>query len=497
MSWSKRALDWVERAGNKLPDPLILFSSVSLIVLVMSSILSGLGVSAQHPATGESVKVVNLLSNSGVQRILTEMVKNFAHFPPLGLVLVVMIGIGVAERSGLITASLKKLVSAVPKTLLPATMVFAGVNASLAADAGYVVLVPLGAVVFAAFGRHPLAGMAATFAGVSGGFSANLFLTSLDPLLAGISTKAAQTVEAQYVVQASANYYFMLASVFMLTLVGAWVTTHVIEPRLGVWKNSGAQAAGLAEDALPKLSAQEQSGLRAAFYTLVIIALGVVLLVVPEGAALRDPQHGIKPFYESIVALLMLLFLACGIAYGRRAGTIRRTKDLSEMTSETMASMGSYIVLAFVAAQFIAYFQWSNIGLILAITGAEGLKSIGLTGTPLLVLFVFLAAFINLFIGSASAKWALMAPVFVPMLMLVGIAPETTQLAYRIGDSVTNIICPLLPYLPLIITFAKKYVPDSGLGTVFSLMIPYSFSFLISWIILFVAWMGLGLPLGF
>lgn len=494
MKWMNSALNWIEKAGNKLPDPLILFVWISSIVLVLSWVLSLMQVSAVHPVSQETIKVVNLLSAAGVHRILTEMVKNFSHFPPLGLVLVVMIGIGVAERSGLITASLKKLVSLVPKSLLPATMVFAGVNASLAADAGYVVLVPLGAVVFAAFGRHPLAGLAATFAGVSGGFSANLFLTSLDPLLAGITSKAAQTIDPKFVLPASANYYFMLASVFLLTVVGAWVTTRIVEPHLGQWKGSSesSENAGLSV-----VTAHESQGLKWAGWTLLAVAVAIVALVVPEGAPLRHPEHGIKPFYESIVPLLMILFLACGIAFGRKAGSIRSSSDVAKMSSETMATMGSYIVLAFVAAQFIAYFQWSNIGLIFAISGASFLKDVGLTGIPLLFVFILFTSIMNLFIGSASAKWALMGPVFVPMLMLVGVPPEMTQLAYRIGDSVTNIICPLLPYLPLIIIFAKKYNPDAGMGTIFTLMIPYSISFLAAWLVMLFGWMVLSLPLGF
>ena len=496
MKFMTKFLVWVEETGNKLPDPLILFVWISGLVLVLSWVLSMTGLSVVHPGTKETIKVINLLSSMGIQRVLTEMVKNFSHFPPLGLVLVVMIGIGVAERSGLISASLKKLVSLVPKSLLPLTMVFAGVQASLAADAGYVVLIPLGAVVFAAFGRHPLAGMAATFAGVSGGFSANLFLTSLDPLLSGITTKAAQTVDPTISVPASANYYFMFASVFLLSIVGSWVTTRVVEPYLGTWKTPDHLKSSDSTQ-LTQISSKEALGLRSAGWVFLAMVLVTVLLVVPEGAPLRHPEHGIKPFYESIVPLLMLLFLLCGIAFGRKAGSIKDNSDVSKMASETMSTMGSYIVLAFVAAQFIAFFQWSNIGLVLAISGADFLKSIRLTGLLLLFLFIIFAAFMNLFIGSASAKWALMGPVFVPMLMLVGVGPETTQLAYRIGDSVTNIICPLLPYLPLIITFAKKYSPEAGMGTIFTLMIPYSIAFLITWVVFFFGWLQLGIPLGF
>jgi aminobenzoyl-glutamate transport protein len=498
-----RFLDAIERIGNKLPDPITLFALFAALVVVVSWIASMAGTAAVHPGTGETITAVNLLSAEGIRRMLTEAVSNFAAFPPLGLVIVVIIGIGVTERSGLITVALRRLVSAVPETLLTATLVFAGIMSSMAVDAGYVVLVPLGALLFASIGRHPLAGLAAAFAGVSAGFSANLFLTSLDPLLSGISTEAARLFDANYEVDPTANYYFMLASVFFLTILGTFVTAKFVEPRLGKWDRGRALDAPDIE--FGDITERERKGLWAAGLTLLLTLAGIALLVIPEGAPLRDPEAvaagaplltQIRPFFSAIVTLLMLMFLFTGLAYGIVAGTIKSDRDVALMSSEAVGVLGSYIVLAFFAAQFIAYFNWSRLGLILAINGANGLQAIGFEGMPLLLSFVVVAAFINLFIGSASAKWAVMAPVFVPMLMLMGYSPEATQVAYRVGDSTTNIITPLMQYFPVIIAFAQKYDRESGIGTLISAMLPYTIVFMIGWMIMLAVWIGFDIPLG-
>jgi aminobenzoyl-glutamate transport protein len=498
-----RSLDAIERIGNKLPDPITLFALFAAMVVVISWIAAMAGTAAVHPGTGNTIEAVNLLSGDGIRRMLTEAVSNFAAFPPLGMVIVVIIGIGVAERSGLVTVALRRLVSAVPETLLTATLVFAGIMSSMAVDAGYVVLVPLGALLFASIGRHPLAGLAAAFAGVSAGFSANLFLTSLDPLLSGISTEAARLYDPNYEVDPTANYYFMIASVFFLTILGTFVTAKFVEPRLGTWDRSKATDAPDVE--FGDITDRERKGLLAAGATLLLTLIGIALLVIPEGAPLRDPaavEAGapllvqIRPFFTAIVTLLMLMFLLMGLVYGIVAGTIKSDRDVALMSSEAVAVLGSYIVLAFFAAQFIAYFNWSNLGLILAINGASGLQAVGFTGMPLLLSFVVVSAFINLFIGSASAKWAVMAPVFVPMLMLMGYSPEATQVAYRVGDSTTNIITPLMQYFPVIIAFAQKYDRESGIGTLISAMLPYSIVFMIGWLIMLAVWIGFGIPLG-
>ncbi len=487
-----RSLDRVERVGNKLPDPATMFVILTFAVVFLSWLFSIVGVSALHPANGNTIVIDSLLSSDNIRRMFTDMVKNFASFPPLGLVLVTVVGIGVAERSGLIDSALKRLVTAVPKSFLSATLVFGGIMSNMAADAGYIVLTPLGAMLFAGFGRHPLAGLAAAFAGVSGGFSANLLLTSLDPLLSGISTTSAQILDTSYVVDATANYYFMIVSTLVLVAVGTFVTEKIVEPRLGPWKPKDVSE----DSSLKSVSAQEDKGLIAAGITFVLFSIGVFFLAYPEAAPLREENGNLKPFYESLVPLIMLGFLLCGLAYGVVAKTIRNDKDAVRMSSEYMSTMGAYIVLAFVAAQFIAYFSWSNMGIVTAIKGANFLEYIGLKGLPLMIGFMIVAGIINLFIGSASAKWAIMGPVFIPMFMLMGYSPELIQNVYRIGDSVTNIISPLLPYFPIIIAFAKKYDNNIGLGTLISTMLPYSVAFSMFWTLMLAIWMIFGIPMG-
>jgi aminobenzoyl-glutamate transport protein len=492
-----RVLDVVERVGNRLPDPVTLFVIMILLVMVASWLAVLAGAGAVHPGTQEAIAPVNLFSGEQVRRILTEMPRTFATFPPLGLVLVVMLGIGVAERSGLIETALKAFVRSVPPRLITASIVLAGMLSSIAVDAGYVVLIPLGAVIFHGVGRHPIAGLAAAFAGVSGGFSANLLLTSLDPLLAGFTTPAAQMLDPQYVVFPTANWYLMAALVPLFTLAGTFVTDRILEPRLGAYTGEAVSADLADEGLLP----EQRRGLLAAGLVVLLTLIGVVLLSVPEGAPLRDPEgellvQRITPLLNSIVALMLFFFFLPGLVYGMVTRTIRSDRDVSRMLSDTMATMGAYIVLAFVAAHLVAFFSWSNLGVITAISGASFLQSVGFTGIPLIVSFVLVSSVLNLFIGSASAKWAIMAPIFVPMLMLMGYSPELTQGAYRIGDSFSNILTPLLPYFPLVIVFAQKYDREIGIGTIISAMLPYSIAFGVVAILLLVVWMLLGLPLG-
>jgi aminobenzoyl-glutamate transport protein len=489
-------LKWIERIGNKLPHPVSLFVILSLIVLFLSMLLSALGLSSQHPTTGSLVSVNNLLTRSAMQELFTKGVEHFALFPPLGLVLVTMLGVGVAENSGWISAALRSLVRAIPKSLLDAGVIFAGIMSSLAADAGYVVLVPLGALIFKAAGRPPMAGLALAFAGVSGGFCANLFITSLDPLLSSLTEQAAQLVTPNAQVPASSNYYFMVASVFMLTIVGTLVNRLWVEKRLE--KENSQDSVVLTEDThLKNLSPRENKALKISLLTLFTL-IGITLIsVIPSDSFFRSPEGSLDPFYKSLVLIIMLVFLIVGLVYGILAGSIRSDKDAVNMASDSMASMGTYIVLAFFMAQFLALFRISNMGTVIAIQGAEFLSATGVNGSLLLVLFIFMTGFVNLFVGSASAKWALLAPVFVPMLMLVGIDPELTQAAYRIADSSTNIISPLLPYLPLILVVAQKYSPKGGLGTLVATMLPYSLSFTFIWTLMLLIWGWLNLPLGF
>lgn len=486
------SLNFVEKAGNKLPDPATIFLILMIGIVFISWIFSMMGVSAIHPASGQTITITNLLAAPYLQRMFTEMTKNFVTFAPLGMVLVTVIGIGVAEKSGLIDTALKKFVTAVPKSALTATLVFGGVLSSMAADAGYIVLTPLGAVLFAGFGRHPLAGLAAAFAGVSAGFSANLLLTSLDPLLSGLTTTSAQIIDPNYIVHPTANYYFMIVSTFLLTIVGTLVTDKIVEPRLGVWNSKDVEV----DNSLTHISSAQLKGLWSAGIVFILFMVFVAFAVIPQNALFRGENASLDPFYGSLVPLIMLLFLCCGLVYGIVAKTIRNDKDAVAMTNEYMATMGGYIVLSFVAAQFVTYFSWSNMGLVVAIKGATFLKWIGLEGVLLMIGFMFVTGTINIFIGSASAKWAIMGPVFVPMFMLMGYSPEVVQNVYRVGDSVTNIISPLLPYFPIIIAFAKKYDPRIGIGTLISTMLPYSIAFGLSWMIMLAVWLVLGIPLG-
>jgi len=488
-SFFKRMLDKVESAGNKLPQPVTLFAILMGLVLILSWIFGSIGLSATHPGTGKDIEAVNLLNKEGIQLIFTNMVDVFAEFPPLGLVLVVMLGIGVAERSGLIAVGLRVFVSKVPKSLITLSIVTAGMLSSVAADAGYVVLIPLGAAIFHGMGRHPIAGLAAAFAGVSGGFGANFLPTGLDPLIASFTEPAAQIIEPGYTVNPLSNYYLMAASVPIVGLVGTWVTERIIIPRLGEYK-------GEEKIEVSEVTRTEKKALKWVLFSVIIILAVVALGAVPQNGVFRDESGGLNPLYQSIVPLMFVIFFIAGLVYGLITGSIKGDKDVANMTGESMATMGGYIVLAFVAAQFVAYFNWSNLGLIVAVGGADGLQNIGFTGIPLLVAFIIISSLVNLFIGSASAKWAIMAPIFVPMLMLMGYSPETTQAAYRIGDSYSNILTPLLPYFPLVITFAQKYVKNIGLGTIISTMLPYALIFALVRIPMFVVWIWLNIPLG-
>ncbi len=486
-----RALDAVERVGNALPDPVTLFLIAIVVVIAASVVFSAMGTEVVHPGTQATIKVVNLLERAQVQRMFTDAVKNFTEFPPLGLVLVTMIGIAVAERGGFVTAILRRSVHAVPRPLLTAALVFAGVNSSLVADAGYVILIPLGAVIFQSVGRHPLAGLSATFAGVAGGFSANLSITSLDPLLSGLTQSAAQLVEPSYIVNVDSNWYFMMASVFVLTLLCTVVCERFVEPRLPVITPQASAAQGT-----EPLSAVERKGMMWAIVTFVLGLAVVAGLTIPEGAILRDDTGSVAPMQKSIVVIIMVLFLVAGIVYARVTGAVRSDKDVVAMAGEGMGTMGSYIVLAFVMAQFISYFGWSNLGTVVAVNGAGALKGLGLEGPVLLVGFILVAACINLIMASASAKWAVMAPVFVPMFMLMGISAEGTQAAYRIGDSCTNMVAPLMGYLPLILVAMRRYDAKASMGTLFSLMLPYSMAMIVVWTLFFLGWVLLDLPLG-
>lgn len=488
-----RFLDVVEQVGNKLPHPATLFAIFAASIIVASAVFVSIEYVAVHPSTGNEIRPVNLLTGDGLRRIVTSMVTNFTGFVPLGTVLVALLGVGVAEGSGLLAAALRALVLSAPRRIITLVVVFSGILSNAASEAGYVILIPLAAIIFHAFGRNPLAGIAAAFAGVSGGYSANLVLGTVDPLLSGITEEMAHIIDPTYKVNPAANYYFMVASTFLLTILGTIVTEKIVEPRLG--RLDGTDA----EEKMEMLTPVEKRGLKIAGLASVAFAAVLVVAVVPEGAVLRDPKTGDllhSPFLTGIVTIIFLFFLIPGLAYGLATRSMKSDADVVSAMGKAMSGLGTYIVLVFFAAQFVAYFGWTNLGLITAINGAEFLKSIGLTGFPLILSFIAVAAFMNLFMGSASAKWAVMAPIFVPMFMLLGYTPELTQAAYRIGDSTTNIITPMMAYFALIVAFAQKYKKDAGIGTIIAMMLPYTITFFIAWALFLLGWMALDLPVG-
>lgn len=489
-----RILDTIEVVGNRLPHPATLFFMMAVIVALLSWLASSFDMQAMHPATGEVIKVKNLLNADGIRWIYTNVEHNFVKFPPLGLVLVIIVGIGVAEGSGIFTVLVRQLVLGAPKKLITAAIILAGIFSHLASEVGYVVLIPLGAMIFHALGRHPMAGFAAAFAGVSAGFGSNFLIGSVDPILAGLSTSAAQILNPDMNINPMVNYFFMVASGIMVIVVGTWITEKIVEPRLGEYKGTEKPLE------IEQITPLEKKGLRwAGIGTLVFIAL-MAWTIIPQDGIFRDPQTGDilrSPFFSGIVVGLLLLFFVPGMIYGIIVKTIKSDKDVIKHITHSMKGMAGYIVLVFFAAQFIYWFNYSNLGLVLAIDGAEFLKNIGFTGVPLIIGFLLLSAFLNMFMGSASAKWAIMAPVFVPMFMILGYHPGFTQAAFRIGDSVTNVITPMMSYFALIVTYAQKYDEKNGIGTIISLMIPYTVVFLIAWAILITLWMWLGIPVGF
>ncbi|MDX9848195.1 MAG: AbgT family transporter [Tenuifilaceae bacterium] len=487
-----RFLNIVERGGNALPHPASLFGIFALLALAFSAIGHWLGWEVIHPATGEAIRTVNLLSKSGLERIIDEMVHNYTGFAPLGIVMVAIMGIGIAEGSGLIGAVIRKLVLASPKRILTFVIVFAGILSNTASDIGYVLLIPLAAIIFIAVGRHPIVGMAAAFAGVSGGFSANLILGTIDPLVAGLSEEGAHILDPTYHVNPTANYYFMVVSTFLIAFLGTWITEKFIAPRFG--KYTGDEVG----EKLEPLTPMERKGLRWSFYTMLIWVAIVLIGIIPANGILRGPDGGIlsSPVIKGVIAFLFLVAGTMGIVYGAVTGKYKNDGDVVKGMTVSLKSIANYMVLVFFAAQFVAYFKWSNLGVIFAISGAEMLIKANLGVIPLMLMFIVLAAVINMFMGSASAKWAIMAPIFVPMFMLLGYSPELSQVVYRIGDSVTNVISPMMSFFALIIAYFQKYDEKAGIGTIISTMLPYSIFFFIGWAILLIAWILLGLPLG-
>lgn len=559
-----RALNLIETVGNKLPDPAALFLILLFVVWILSALLSSMTFAEVDPRTGKALVINNQMTGTAIAAFLSNMVTTFTGFHPLGVVLVALLGVGVAEHTGFINAALKALLNFTAPSLLTPMLIFVAIISHTAADAGYVLVIPLGGVIFYSAGRHPLAGIAAAFAGVSGGFSANFIPSSLDPLLAGLTQSGAQIIDTARLVNPLSNWYFTAASCLVIVAVGWFITDRIIEPRLKKVTVDGDP------DEMPKMETLGDKEKRGLWVALAAMLLGVAILAavsIPESSPMRSPAgfrisqesltqlrvsgvpeevvkkagpilgqdlfgktafdnalkarigeeaaktHGAAfaaaaepvppqltastaPLMLSIVPLIFLLFIIPGIVYGYVAGTVESHRDIIKGMSKTMSTMGYYIVLAFFAALFIAAFGQSNLGALLALKGAGALQELALPPQVTIIGIIFLTAVVNLLIGSASAKWALLAPIFVPMLMTLGMSPELSQAAYRIGDSTTNIITPLMPYFPLVVVFAQRYVKGTGIGTLVSLMLPYSIGFFVVWIIFLLAYWALGIPLG-
>lgn len=494
-SLSQRTLNRIEAIGNKLPHPTLLFVWLCGIVLALSLVSSLLGLEAIHPVSGEVIRATNLISVEGLRLILERTVTNFTQFAPVGTVLVAIMGIGIAEHSGLIGSLLRISILKAPEKILTFLVVFAGVMSSIAADSGYVVLIPLAGIIFQAAGRSPIAGIAAAFAGVSGGFSANLLIGPLDAILAGLSTEAAALVDIGYQVSPAANYYFMVASTLLVAVVGTVVTEKIITPRFPHTPHTREVAAPISLD--------ERRGLKGVgLFTAVFVGL-LLWGLVPDNGILRSPGVDSapgsilsSPFINGIVTIIAVYAGIAGWLFGNLSHRFASSSEAITGMESSMVTMASYLVLMFFAAQFVNYFAWSQLGIICAIKGAALLQALDPNIAVLLVCFVVFTALINLLIGSASAKWALLAPVFVPMLMLSGITPEAAQVAYRVGDSSTNIITPLMPYFGVVLAFAQKYDKNIGIGTIIATMLPYSLWLLICWSAFLAGWILLDLPLG-
>jgi len=489
-----RFLDWVERAGNKLPHPFMMFFALAVGVVVLSAIFAALKVEVKHPTKDAMVAIKSLLSADGIRYMFIDLTKNFVGFAPLGLVLTMMLGIGLAEQVGLMNAMMKRLILGAPRQLLVPIIFLVGICGNIASDASVIIIPPLAGAIFYAAKRNPLVGIAAGFSATCAGFTANLIIVGTDALLAGITQEAAKIVDPAVTVSPAVNYYFMVVSTFLLAIAGVWTTTFV-EKKMGPYKPKNGLAA---QDDDMNVSDVEKKGLRRVGLATIIYFGALVAVLVPKTSLFRNPQGGLvpSPFLNGIIGFIFLWFVIIGIVYGRTVGKIKNGADVSKHMTAAMKDMAGYIVLVFMIAQFVSYFNWSNMGLVLAVALGNLLKAWNFTGIPMIILVILFTMFVNLFIGSGSAKWALLAPVFVPMFMLLGYSPAFAQVAYRIGDSTTNSISPLFPYFPILLGFIKRYDDDAGIGTVMSMTIPYSLVFGLVWIAQIILWMVLKLPLG-
>jgi len=496
-SESTGVLKWIENVGNKLPHPFWLFVWITILVILFSAIAVFSGISAVDPGSGEVITPNNLISGEGLRRFLEEMITNYAHFAPFGLVLVMLMGVSVAERSGLLTIILRTMAFAVPRKVVLPVIFIIGACGNIGSDAGVVIVPPIAALIFSQMGLHPIAGLIAGYAGATAGFTANFFIAGTDVLLAGISTEVVSNIDSTMEVSATANWYFMIVSTLVLGLAGAFIVSRYTIPRCKTfaWGDQTVES----YDEAPKLTPVEKRGLRYAGLAALIYVLVIIALLVPPNAPLRDQDTGgivPSPFLRGLVPILFVLFALPGYIYGKITGSIKKPDDILGFMEQGMKDLSGYIVLMLIVAQFINLFSWSRLDTIMAINGAEFLKSTGLTGPLMFTLYMILVAVINIFIGSGSAKWAIFAPVFIPMLTQIGYTPAFIQLMYRVGDSITNCISPLYPYFPLLIGWIRKYDKNVGIGTILSMLVPYATILFIVWIALVFIWFWLDIPIG-
>lgn len=509
----KGFLGFVERAGNLLPDPTIIFIYLIVALMIVSAIGAALGWSASLPYSGAkppehaelangvlTYRASNLFSADNIARLFTEMPKTYASFTPLGIVLTIMMGAAVAERSGMFFALIRGSLRGTPRRYMTPIIAVVGMVSHHAADAAYVVLIPMAAVLFASVGRHPLAGIAAALAAVSGGYAGNIMPGQLDVLLFSFTQEAARIVEPGWTMNPLGNWYFILGIVIFFTPIIWFVTDMIVEPRLGTW-NEVVDDELRADLEKGDLSDDERRGLRhAGLAALVAVGLFAALCLWPGYTPFIDQKAEgpirLQPLYGSIIAALFLLFLLTGTVFGRAVGTIKNSNDVIGMMRDGVKTIAPYLVFVFFAAHFVAMFNWSGIGPIVAITGAEKLQGMGLPAPLLLVCVLLLSSLLDLFIGSATAKWSVLSSVVVPMFMLLGISPEMTTAAYRMGDSYTNIMTPLMSYFPLVLVFCQRWDKSMGVGSLLALMLPYALSFMAMGITMVVAWVALDLPLG-
>ncbi|MED1822951.1 AbgT family transporter [Brevibacillus agri] len=485
---------WVERVGNKLPNPFMLFLYLIAALMIITAVLSIFHVTAVDPIKNEQVQVKNLLSQEGLQWLLPNIIKNFSGFLPLGSILTLMLGVGLAEKVGLLEAVIRKMSLRVSARYASYLVAFIAFFSHVSSDAAFVIMPPLGALIFLAVGRHPVAGLLAAIAGVGSGFSANILIVTTDVLLSGISSEISKSVNPDVTVSVLDNWFFMSASVLLLSAAIGFITDKFVEPRLGVYKSEGKS-----EKKLEDLSDTQKKGLRAAGIAALVFIAVIAVLVVPENGLLRDPKQGTivpSPFISGIVPVILLFFFTVAITYGIKVGVIKKQNDIPALLTDPIKGMAGFIIMIFPLSQFVAMFNWSNMGSFLALSITDLLEQMNMSGAPVFIGLMFLSAFLCMFIASGSAIWSLLAPVFVPMFMALGFHPAFSQVAFRVADSSVIPFAIVSPFIPLFLSFLQEYKKDAKLGTYYALIMPYPIAIFVLWTLLLVVWYFVGLPIG-